>query len=169
MDFFLAGYRLFVHFTNRSGRRHRGLQILGSETDRRAMVVGGSVFTHYAYRKVNASVVCEGPVWHVSTSSGLDVRVRDEPTCAPVSFFADWNEARRYAGPMPFTFASTRHGRGVVMVEGQRLNWEPHPMAVDAVTAPFLAGLAPQAVPAAAFLVRNIDYEWKRGVCEKLP
>ena len=41
-------------------------------------------------------------------------------------------------------------------------------MALNAATAPFLTRLAPDAVPAAAFLVSDIEYEWKRGVVEAL-
>ena len=48
-DFFLIGYRVFVRYTNRAGRRLRGLYILKSETDSRMMEFFGNIFTHYRY------------------------------------------------------------------------------------------------------------------------
>jgi uncharacterized protein DUF2071 len=169
MDFFLAGYRLFVRFDSSSGHRYRGLQILGSETDRWGMALGGRVLTHYAYRKVRATVARDDDVLHVATSSGLDVVVREEADLPAGSVFDDVAEARRYAGPMPFTFASVRRGRAIVRVEGSRVHWKPRLVATQSVYAPFLDSLAPGAVPAAAFLVEHVDYEWKRGVVEVLP
>jgi hypothetical protein len=169
MDFLLAGYRLFVRFDSRSGRRYRGLQILGSETDRWMMALGGRLFTHYAYRKVRARVVHDGIALHVETSSGLDLTVHDEPRLPADSVFADWQEARRYAGPMPFTFAPVNGGRGIVRVEGRRMNWKPRAVALDSAIVPFLSRIVSDASPAAAFLVEDVDYEWERGVVERLP
>jgi len=169
IDFVLVGYRLFVRFESSTGRRFRGLQILGSETDRWLMAVGGRLFTSYAYRKVTTSIRRDGSHLSVATSSGFDVAVSDDAVLPPGSVFADWDEARRYAGPMPFTFASARGGRAIVRVEGSRAHWEPRPVAVTAARMPFVSRLAPGARPAAAFLVENVDYEWKPGIVERLP
>lgn len=169
MDFFLVGYRLFVRFDSSSGRRYRGLQILGSETDRWGMALGGRILTHYAYRKVRATVARNHSALHVATSSGLNVAVREQGELPAGSVFDEVAEARRYAGPMPFTFASVRGGRAIVRVEGSRVHWQPRLVAVQSVSAPFLERLTPDAVPAAAFLVEHVDYEWKRGVVEALP
>ncbi|HEV8346709.1 MAG TPA: DUF2071 domain-containing protein [Vicinamibacterales bacterium] len=169
VDFFLVGYRIFVRFESPTGRRFRGLQILGSETDRWPMAIGGDLFTHYAYRKVSATAQRDGGVLHVATSSGFAVTVKDEPVLPPNPVFADWDEARRYAGPMPFTFAAARGGRAIVRIEGSRAHWEPRPVRVTAATIPFLSRLVPDALPVAAFLVQDVDYEWKRGVVENLP
>ena len=38
-DFFLTGYRVFVRYTNKAGRKLRGLYILRSETDKEKMVL----------------------------------------------------------------------------------------------------------------------------------
>src|SRR6185369_17159048 len=43
-DFFLIGYRIFVRYTNRAGKRLRGLYILKSETDKKAMTFLGNIF-----------------------------------------------------------------------------------------------------------------------------
>jgi hypothetical protein len=169
MDFFLAGYRLFVRFENAAGRRLRGLQILGSETERWPMVLGGRLFTHYGYRKVKTDAAWNGGAPRVATSSGLDIVTSAEQRLPAGSVFASWREARRFAGPMPFTFASTNGGTAIVSVEGARAHWEPRAVSVVAATVPFLSRLAPAAVPAAAFVVEDVDYEWKRGVLEPLP
>ena len=169
MDFFLAGYRLFVRFDSSSGRRYRGLQILGSETDRWGMALGGRLLTHYAYRKVRATIARDQDALHIATSSGLNVIVREEADLPAGSVFDDVAEARRYAGPMPFTSASVGGGRAIVRVEGRRVHWQPRLVAPRSVSAPFLDRLAPEAVPAAGFLVEHVDYEWKRGVVEALP
>ena len=36
-DFFLTGYRVFVRYTNKAGKKLRGLYILKSETDKKKM------------------------------------------------------------------------------------------------------------------------------------
>ncbi len=166
IDFFLVGYRLFVRFESPTGHRYRGLQILGSETDRWSMALGGRLFTHYGYLKVGAHITHDQGVPGIATSSGLNLVVRDEPSLPTGSVFANWDEARRYAGPMPFTFASVRDGQAILRVEGSRAHWEPQPMAITSLVVPFLSRLAPQAEPAAAFLVRDVDYVWKRGILE---
>ncbi len=48
-DFFLIGYRIFVRYTNKTGKNLRGLYILKSETDKRKMEFFGNIFTHYSY------------------------------------------------------------------------------------------------------------------------
>jgi hypothetical protein len=169
INFFLVGYRIFVRFESASGKRFRGLQILGSETDRSVMAIGGALFTHYAYRKVTARVERIGRDLHAETSSGFDVAVKDEAVSPPTSMFADWEEARRYAGPMPFTFAPVDGGRAIVRIEGTHVHWAPRPVAVISAAIPFLARLAPDAVPVSAFLVEDVAYEWKRGIVEPLP
>ena len=48
-DFFLAGFRIFVRYTNNKGKRLRGLYILKSETNKKKMSFFGNIFTHYKY------------------------------------------------------------------------------------------------------------------------
>jgi hypothetical protein len=45
-DFFLVGYRIFVRYINKAGKRLRGLYILKSETDKKRMEVFGNLFTN---------------------------------------------------------------------------------------------------------------------------
>jgi hypothetical protein len=44
--------------------------------------------------------------------------------------FADWKEARRFAGPLPFTFTYTAKKKQVLIIEGVRENWKPEPVRV---------------------------------------
>jgi hypothetical protein len=40
-------------------------------------------------------------------------------------------------------------------------------VSLSRFSAPFLSSLAPGAIPAAAFLVEDVDYEWKPGVVDR--
>ena len=48
-NFFLIGYRVFVRYTNKAGKRLRGLYIIKSETNKKKMEFFGNLFTHYNY------------------------------------------------------------------------------------------------------------------------
>jgi Uncharacterized conserved protein (COG2071) len=167
MDFFLVGYRVFVRFHSAAGSRYRGLQILGSETDRWTMAIGGRMLTRYRYRKVEATIARDEGSLSVATSAGLDVSAHSDAVLPAGSPFTDWEQARRFAGPMPFTFAPADGGRAIVRVEGTRAHWIPQPMTIDRAVVPFLTRLVPDAIPAAAFLVTDVDYAWKRGVVDR--
>ena len=112
-DFFLSGYRIFTKLEDDDGRRLRGLKIIRSETDKSGMVVLGNLMTGYQYRKVVVAEERNGAASRVVTSipggeRTLDLRFRsvDEGSDLPKdSPFKDWRQARRFAGPMPFTFS----------------------------------------------------------------
>jgi hypothetical protein len=167
MDFFLAGYRIFTRFVSEKGETYRGLQILASETDRWPMVAAGRLLTHYAYRHCRARVERTQERVAVSTSSGLDVEATTRSSdLPPESVFGTWDEARRYAGPAPYTFAA--EGGRIVCVRGARRNWKPRAIGLVRARAPLLerlAGTPPAA--AAAFLVENVDYRWERAFRER--
>ena len=171
-DFFLIGYRLFVRYTTRAGKRLRGLYILKSETDQRRMVLLGNLFTHYRYAKTDVSLRTHGSTIEVaSRQSDLRLTARVPAGAAPLpphSPFASWREARRFAGPLPFTFAYDAATRAVLIVEGVREDWVPQPLVVDDYRVGFLDGLAAKGlVLASAFTVRNIPYHWKKGRTEQ--
>ncbi|MGO8056374.1 hypothetical protein, partial [Rhizobium leguminosarum] len=44
--------------------------------------------------------------------------------------FTDWKEARRFAGPLPFTFTYNTNTKEVLIIEGVRQNWMPAPVRV---------------------------------------
>lgn len=167
-DFFLAGYRVFARLRDGDGRRLRGLKILRSETDKARMVFSGNLLTHYNYRRIR---LAESPGRIVTTLPGGSVTLdlgydeREDAGLPAGSPFPDWRTARRFAGPMPFTFDHEGGGRFVV-VEGKRADWTPHPVEITGWRVglfdetPF-AGVEP--VLANAFMVRNVPYRWERG------
>lgn len=171
--FFLAGYRVFARFQASDGRVLRGLRILRSDTDRTLMALGGNLLTHYHYHHCRASVVAANDTlrFSVHTPDGvgdLDVIVERGETGLPDgSPFASVREARRFAGPLPYTFGYEEPSHSIVAVEGRRANWRPAPVAahvhrVSFFDQPVFAGCTPRL--AAAFSVRDIDYHWLRGV-----
>lgn len=170
-DFFLSGYRIFTRFPTRE-RRLRGLKILRSDTDSWLMTLGGNLMTHYGYHKVDLEEKWEG------SRLELKVRSRDGQTDLKVvadasqdslpesSPFSDWRLARKWAGPLPFTFSYEAETGKMVVVEGKRQNWEPRPIGIIECEAAFFrhgpfTGCQPRL--ANAFLLENIPYGWKRG------
>ena len=178
-DFFLTGYRIFTRFRTTSGRTLRGLRILRSDTDSETMVRWGNHLTHYNYRKVSVDYRrTENAVdFKVVTRDGAaDLRVRadlsSEPDSLPAgSPFSDFRTARRFAGPLPFTFDYEPETHSIVRIQGVRKQWSPIPVHVVVLQNSFLQrepfACAPP-VLASAFRVANIDYVWKRGVREAL-
>jgi hypothetical protein len=181
-DFFLIGYRVFVRYTTRDGKRLRGLYILRSETDRRRMVVLGNLFTRYQYFRTDITREVKGEEVQVrSAGSRFEVVVREgaaggqvsraEDGRVPVpagSPFSNWKEARRFAGPMPFTFSYDAAQKRVTIVEGVRENWVPQPVEVVRCKIGGLVGgldLGRMTV-ASAFMVRQVPYRWKKGKVE---
>jgi hypothetical protein len=162
LNFLLVGYRVFVRFRGNSGE-HRGLQILGSETDGRLMSMLGNLFTHYGYQQRSVTTSRVDGRLSIATDSGLRIEVDPgRPELPEGSPFASWNDARKFAGPMPYTFAAESDGR-IVRVRGTRAHWQPRPVGLTALDAPFLRALVPGARPAAAFLVEDVDYRWEPG------
>jgi hypothetical protein len=92
-------------------------------------------------------------------------REREDGALPVGSPFPDCRTARRFAGPLPFTFSSDGGGRFVV-IEGSRPTWSPRPVEVERWDVPFLregalAGASP--VLANAFAVEPVPYRWSRG------
>ena len=172
-DFFLAGYRVFVRLRDPDGRRLRGLKILGSDTDKAFMVRAGNGLTRYRYRRVRVEMEERDAITRVRTTAidgttqlEIDFEQADEGIEVPAgSPFADWGEARRFAGPMPFTFSPEVDG-SVVVIEGARQNWIPRPVRVNHWRVALFEEeplRAYRPILANAFAVRDIPYRWKRG------
>lgn len=171
-DFFLTGYRIFARFTNSEGRKYRGLYILGSETDKLKMKVMGNIFTHYHYTTSELLQKVEGNnITTTSASDGLKIIVEkgDDTTALPAgSPFADWQEARKFAGPLPFTFTYEAVRKEVLIIEGVRHHWRPEAVRVLEYHIPFVDKLAlRKSVLANAFIIENVPYYWKKGRIEK--
>lgn len=171
--FFLIGYRVFVRYTNNSGKRLRGLYILKSETDNKKMEFLGNIFTHYSYTTTDIKQAKQNGTTEInSKKSGFKIKIEDinnENISLPDgSPFNNWKEARRYSGPLPFTFTYNQSDNAVLIIEGVRENWKPMPVNVLNYQFSFLDQLNLKEVKLAnAFIIKNIPYYWKKGRLEK--
>jgi Uncharacterized conserved protein (COG2071) len=193
-DFFLSGYRIFVrvdtgHLRGNgrllgSGRSLRGLRILRSDTDRPLMARAGNLLTHYNYHLCEAEIEerCLGECnrgergiemrWVVRTPRGeadLDVTasIGNEQAALPASSpFQSIHEARRFAGPLPYTFDYEKATRSIIAIRATRQEWNPQPVAVDVKRIAFLECepfCRVRPILANAFYVRDVPYRWERG------
>jgi hypothetical protein len=85
--------------------------------------------------------------------------------------FLTAHDARRFAGPMPFTFDYEAETNSIVRVQGVRNQWKPRLVPVSLEKLSFLdqepfAGATP--LLASCFYLEGIEYHWKRGVREQL-
>lgn len=172
-DFFLIGYRVFVRFTTQAGKKLRGLYILKSETDKKKMEFFGNIFTHYNYTTTDINRITKNGVTQIGSSkSKFQIRIEELnseiiplPSNSP---FSSWNEARKFAGPLPFTFSYIPSRKQVLIIEGIRQNWEPIPINVIDFHFNFIENLKLHYVTLAnAFIIRNIPYHWKKGKIEQ--
>ena len=114
---------------------------------------------------------------HIRTSDGAadlkvtaDLGATDEQL-PPGSVFTSAHDARRFAGPLPFTFDYEQSTHSIVMIKGQRQGWSPRLVPVQVEQANFLE--APPFVESrptlcSAFCVHDIPYRWLRGVRARL-
>lgn len=170
-DFFLIGYRVFVRFTNAAGKRLRGLYILKSETDKKKMEFLGNIFTHYNYTTTDIIQTRAGNITEIkSLTSRFSVKIEAPDGAASLpthSPFQDWKTARRFAGPLPFTFTYNKDTKEVLIIEGVRENWIPEPINVMEHQVSFVDDLGlKDVVLANAFIIRDIPYHWKKGKTE---
>ena len=170
-DFFLIGYRVFVRYTNKVGKHLRGLYILKSETDKKKMEFMGNIFTHYNYTTTDIlqnENIDSKEISSAKSKFKVTIDKREEEICLPEnSPFADWKEARRFAGPLPFTFTYNQATKEVLIIEGVRQNWTPAPVKVIDYDFSFLNSIKPEdPILANAFVIKNIPYYWKKGKIE---
>jgi hypothetical protein len=174
-DYALTGYRIFVKYRDQAGRTRRGLHILRSDTDKRSMKLGGNLLTHYRYRlaDIELTPTDDQLAVGITTPAGeADLHVvahlaRHQAPLPPSSPFRSDRDARRFAGPLPWTFDYEPQTRSIVMIRGRRSHWQPRQVAVEVKTCRFLEqGLFGTANPrlASAFHVTDLDYGWERGV-----
>ena len=171
-DFFLIGYRIFVRYRDARGRNLRGLYILRSETNKRKMEWLGSLFTRYRYGTIDVLQREEAGAYRVrSAASDIDVTVVDGEAVLPEgSCFPDWKTARRFAGPLPFTFTYLEREDKVLWVEGRRTNWRPEPVTVREAKVGRLEKLGfGEARLVSAFKITDVPYRWRRGHVENWP
>jgi len=171
-DFVLTGYRVFVRYTTSKGKRLRGLYILKSETDKKKMAILGNIFTHYKYTTTDIDLKNANDVITVESlhsKVNISVTTGNEEIHLPAnSPFKDWKEARRFAGPLPFTFSYNKEKKEVLIIEGVREEWTPKAVEVIKEDIGFIKHLGlKNVVLANAFLITNIPYYWKKGKTDK--
>lgn len=171
-DFFLIGYRVFVRYVNNAGKRLRGLFILKSETDKRKMEFFGNLFTHYKYTTTDIEQIKQNGILIINSGKsgfrvGIETKEMEDISLPYGSPFQDWKEARRFAGPLPFTFTYSSETGKVLIIEGVRENWIPKPVQVTQYNFSFLNDMNLTSLKLAnAFVIEKIPYYWKKGKLE---
>lgn len=170
----MVGYRVFARMATPAGRTMRGLRILGSQSTSRRAVLGANLTTRYHYEHVRADVTASVTTlrFAVASASGkadTDVTAHLDRSSLPASSpFATPAEARRFAGPLPYTFSPDP--QGIVVVKSDRTEWTPTPVEVDVETATFFEQGPWASIPrrlANAFHVADLDYGWRPGVLHR--
>jgi hypothetical protein len=180
LNFFLAGYRIFTRYRTPAGRTLRGLRIVRSDTNRRSMRMFGNLLTHYGYelslcraRRTESTYGVEICSPRGDADLQVEADLATKPGSPPPgSPFPDLREARKFAGPLPFTFDYEEETRSIIRVEGVRQEWNPHPVSVKVHRNTFLERETFRTagpILANAFYLENVPYSWKPGVREPLP
>ncbi len=183
-DFFLSGYRIFTKFTTPQGRQLRGLRILRSDTDSALMAFFGNALTHYHYHQARVSLRHTPSTPAAPSTLEVAIQTRDAAADLQVvvklndcdklpsnSPFPDLETARKFAGPLPFTFDYERQTHSMIVIKGVRKKWDPQPVQVEVrrntflETAPFRAA---KSRLANAFYINDIPYRWEKGRVEAL-
>ena len=167
-NFFLIGYRIFVKYHTSYGKKLRGLYIIKSETNKKKMEFFGNIFTHYNYTTTDIKSTEQNGFRNISSKKSnfqLNINIADQdPDLPSGSPFNEWKEARRFAGPLPFTFTYDETDKSVLIIEGVRSNWKPKPIHVTNYQFEFLDNLnLKDIVLANAFEINDIPYQWKKG------
>lgn len=173
-NFFLSGYRIFTRLAS-TANSLRGLRILRSDTNNPWMVRAGNLLTHYNYSLCQVELTdhpgefgCR--IRTADRQADLDVRAVTGNTPAPLppeSPFANQKDARRFAGPLPYTFDYEPQTHSIIRIRGVRQNWDPQPVAVEVRKNTFLqqepfCRTTPRL--ANAFYLRDVPYRWEPGV-----
>lgn len=172
-DFFLIGYRIFVRYTDERGKRLRGLYILKSETNKKRMEVLGSLFTRYKYNTTDiqtTSTANKKTIHSKQSNFNIQIDTSIESPGLPVhSPFSEWKVARRFAGPLPFTFSVNKEKGTILIIKGVRQNWKPQPIHVSDYSFEFLDQLELKGlVLANAFEIKEVPYHWESGKLEAI-
>ena len=174
MKFNLVGYRFLSTYQLNETKSIRGLKIIKSQTDQKFMKFFGDKLSQYKFNynpiKIETRddlVIIEG--------EGIDIklRVHENPSNTPLptqSVFENWPSARKYAGPLLYTFEINMFQKQISITEGTRKNWTPKPIEVISYDLEFLkqeniSSLQPML--SAAFQVTNIPYSWKKATIQK--
>ncbi len=170
-DFNLVGYRVFVKYIDNRGKKLRGLYILKSETNKSKMTFFGNLFSHYNYKTTDILFETKVNLLEIKSkkSNFKIVLNNNENAILPTnSVFSDWKTARKFAGPLPFTFTYNKSKKEVLIIEGIRQNWIPKPIEVVSFNIDFFKDYNfSEVILSNAFIIENIPYYWKKGKIEQ--
>ena len=133
----------------------------------------GNIFTHYNYTTTDIKQHKQDGTTEInSKKSNFKVLIDNsdnENIALPIgSPFSDWKEARRFSGPLPFTFSYKQADKEVLIIEGVRENWKPTPVKVIDYNFSFINDMKlTDTMLANAFIIKNIPYYWKKGKIEQ--
>lgn len=178
-DFFLTGYRIFTRYKTASGKILRGLRILRSDADSDLMVRLGNRLTHYHYRKATVQHCTNDHLLEIrihTPDEEADLHVRAHLASEPASLpqgspFPSLQIARKFAGPLPFTFDYEAETNSIIRIQGVRGTWNPKTTRVEVLRNTFIEKepfASAHPILASAFHLANVPYWWKRGVREGL-
>src|SRR5262245_5300775 len=178
-DFFLSGYRVFARFVRPGKPTLRGLRILRSDTSRDSTPRLGNAFTRYGYRHAQVEIQDDAERLEIrirTPQREADVHVTADLGSGPAplppgSPFRTMDDARRFAGPLPYTFSYDESARRMVVIKGVRQAWDPRPVRVEVKEATYLerAPFAGADIRLAnAFFVKDVPYRWKPGTLEEI-
>ena len=89
----------------------------------------GNIFTHYNYTTTDINQnenINSKEISSIKSKFKVTIDKTEEEISLPEnSPFTDWKEARRFAGPLPFTFTYNPTTKEVLIIEGVRQNWTP--------------------------------------------
>jgi hypothetical protein len=138
----------------------------------------GNLLTHYNYalstwnvRRTDRTYTIQIQTADRKADLHLEADLQGDAALPSGSPFEDLDQARRFAGPLPFTFDYERQTNSIIRVEGVRQQWNPRPVSVTVHRNGFLEQDAFRdagPVLANAFLVENVPYGWRRGIREEL-
>jgi hypothetical protein len=102
------------------------------------MQLFGNLPTHYHYQRSHWLVQRTKQNYEIQVTTA-DVRadlhikadLSKEPATLPAdSPFRDFREARKFAGPLPFTFDYESQTHSIIRVQGIRQDWNPRPVSL---------------------------------------
>ncbi len=168
-SFSMVGYRHMASFTKEDGKSIRGLKIIESASSNALMAKSGNRITQYKFtynpleiKKEADRIILQG--------DGINIKARaaiENAKLPPGSIFENWQYARKFAGPLLYTFELEAQKNKVVVTEGSRHGWTPKPLEIDKASLDFFekspyAEMNP--ILSAAYIVENIPYRWEKAV-----
>lgn len=178
ISFFLSGYRIFTRYRTRAGKTLRGLRILRSDTNRWPLRFFGNLLTHYNYklstwdvRRTEQNYMIQIHTPDRKADLHVEADLSGDAALPEGSPFEDLRDARKFAGPLPFTFDYESETHSIIRVEGVRQQWNPRPVSVTVHRNGFLEQEAFRdagGILANAFYLEDVPYAWRRGIRERL-